>query len=201
MNKNNCQLLNMIQSEVDKLIATSENRIIVAIDGPCGSGKTSLANSLKEVYDCNVFSMDDFFLPQEMRHAERYKEPGGNVHYERFFQEVITNIKANIPFQYQVFNCKMMDFSHKIHVNPKGINIVEGVYSLHPALEHAYNYKVFLDIDEKEQRERILARNGGEMLKRFETMWIPLEKEYFESFSIKDRCDLILTSSSSFDFL
>ena len=32
--------------------------------------------------------MDDFFLPMELRTAERLEEPGGNVHYERFSAEV-----------------------------------------------------------------------------------------------------------------
>lgn len=33
---------------------------MVSIDGRCASGKTTLSNLLKLVYDCNVFKMDDF---------------------------------------------------------------------------------------------------------------------------------------------
>ena len=37
-------------------------RILVAIDGRCGSGKTTLAAALQEMLQCPVVHMDDFFL-------------------------------------------------------------------------------------------------------------------------------------------
>ena len=49
--------------------------------------------------------MDDFFLPFELRTAERLKEPGGNVHYERFIDEVVSKLSAGEPFEYGVFRC------------------------------------------------------------------------------------------------
>lgn len=35
--------------------------LLVAIDGRCGSGKTTLGFYLQELFDCNLFHMDDFF--------------------------------------------------------------------------------------------------------------------------------------------
>ena len=48
-----------IQKQIDRLLAQGK-QIIVAIDGPCTSGKTTLAGKLCEIYNCNVFHMDDF---------------------------------------------------------------------------------------------------------------------------------------------
>ena len=42
-------------------------RTVLAIDGPCGSGKTTLAALLARLYDCPVFHADDFFLRPEQR--------------------------------------------------------------------------------------------------------------------------------------
>lgn len=70
--------------------------------------------------------------------------------------------------------------------------IVEGVYSCHPRFGNVYDFKIFLDIDEKEQRERILKRNGKEMLERFINEWIPKEELYFRTFGIQKNCELIL---------
>ena len=42
------------------------------------------------------------------------------------------------------------------------LNIVEGSYSLHPALEPYYDLSVFLEISPESQRRRVLERNGPE---------------------------------------
>lgn len=61
----------------------------VAIDGLCGSGKTSFANLLQELYGCGIVHMDDFFPPPPLRNAARRSQPGGNIHYERFLSEIV----------------------------------------------------------------------------------------------------------------
>ena len=66
-----------------------EAPLVIAIDGRCAAGKTTLAARLKDERNCNVIHMDHFFLQQEQRTEKRLKEPGGNVDYERFVKEVI----------------------------------------------------------------------------------------------------------------
>ena len=46
-----------------------KERVIVAIDGRCGSGKTTLAARLQKDLYCRVFHMDDFFLRPQQRTA------------------------------------------------------------------------------------------------------------------------------------
>ena len=46
---------------------------VVAIDGRCGSGKTSLAELIRQLIPCNVVHMDDFYLPPDLR-AENWTE-------------------------------------------------------------------------------------------------------------------------------
>ena len=63
------KLLRRICARLD-LLLEQKAFVIVAIDGKCTSGKTTLASKLAEIYDCNVFHMDDFFLrpcPQNHR--------------------------------------------------------------------------------------------------------------------------------------
>ena len=50
--------------------------MVVAIDGNSGAGKSTLAALIADVYDCNLFHMDDFFLRPEQRTEERLKETG-----------------------------------------------------------------------------------------------------------------------------
>jgi len=165
--------------------------IYVAIDGNSGAGKTSLASMIGKVYDCNIFHMDDFFLRPELKTEERLKEVGGNVDYERFYEEVIQGLKSGQEFAYRPYNCQTMTLGDAIYVQPKKLNIIEGVYSMHPRLIDFYDLKVFLSIDPEEQSRRILERNGPVMHQRFINEWIPLENRYFEAAKIREKCDLI----------
>ncbi len=165
--------------------------IYVAIDGNSGAGKTSLASIIGDVYDCNIFHMDDFFLRPELKTEERLKEVGGNVDYVRFYEEVIQGLKSGREFSYRPYNCQTMALEDAVHVRPKKLNIIEGVYSMHPILIDFYDLKVFLAIDPEEQSRRILERNGPFMHKRFINEWIPLENRYFEAAKIKEKSDLV----------
>lgn len=177
-------------SRIDSLLKTHAT-VNVAIEGNACAGKTTLANVIGEVYDCNIFHMDDFFLRPELKTADRLNEVGGNVDYVRFQQEIIEGLKKGMEFQYQVYDCKKMILDRYVSVQPKRLNIIEGVYSMHPTLIDNYDLKIFLSIDEKEQSERILKRNGAVMQRRFLEEWIPLENRYFKEMAIKDKSDLI----------
>lgn len=175
---------------IDSLLEARDS-VCVAIDGNSGSGKSSLSTLIREIYDCNVFHMDDFFLTSELRTEERLKEVGGNVDYVRFKQEVIYGLISERAFQYRKYDCSKMDFEQPVTVTPKRLNIIEGCYSMHPTLIDFYDLKVFLGVDKEEQSDRILKRNGPLMHKRFLTEWIPLEDEYFEKMKIPEKCDLV----------
>ena len=72
------KILETAKHQINMLLE-EKNFVIVAIDGKCTSGKTTLASKLAELYDCNVFHMDDFFLRPEQRTPARFAEVGGNV--------------------------------------------------------------------------------------------------------------------------
>lgn len=187
------EFLMKLNQSID-LLLKSKDRVLVAIDGKCGSGKTTLASYLSENYDCNVFHMDDFFLRPEQRTPERFKEAGGNVDYERFKAEVISGLESGHSFEYKPFSCAKMALDPPVLVCPKKLNIIEGSYSLHPTLSAHYDFKVFLTIDDEKQQVRILNRNGPEKLKRFIEEWIPRENQYFEAMGIISLCDLVYIS-------
>jgi len=179
-----------VQTAIQKLLCEKE-AVIIAIDGNCTSGKTTLANQLTEIYDCNVFHMDDFFLRPEQRTLERFAEIGGNVDYERFSEEILLPLKSGKPFSYRPFDCSTFELTDPITVIPKKLNIVEGTYSLHPYFGNIYDLKIRLTISPELQRQRILKR--PEFLhKRFFEEWIPMEERYFEGFDISKKCDIVL---------
>lgn len=179
-------------SALDRLLAEQE-RVAAALEGGSASGKTTLAALLAELYpDCRVFHMDDFFLRPEQRTAERLAEPGGNVDYERFLEEVLLPLARGETVRYRPYDCHTGTVGGPVPMAPGALNIVEGAYSMHPALAGYYDLSAFLRISPELQRARIERRNDPEARERFFSTWIPLEQRYFEAMDPEGRCDLIL---------
>lgn len=178
------------------VINTSPQEVYVAaIDGRCASGKTTLAKALAKETGAGVIHMDDFFLPEELRTKERLSSPGGNVHYERFREEVLENLKRKRDFSYRAFDCKTMTLGEARTVAGGGLYIVEGAYSCHPKLGDYMNLRIFSNVSREVQRSRVLKRGGEAALESFTRRWIPMEEAYFEAFSIPQRADLLIDST------
>lgn len=169
-----------------------KERIIVAIDGRCAGGKSTLGLYLQELFDANLFHMDDFFLQAYQRTDERLEEVGGNVDYERFQNEVVKPLLEGKEIYYRVFDCQNMTLTDEIAVPKKRINIMEGSYCRNPYFGEIYDLRVFIDINRDAQLENIRKRNGEEKLQMFQNCWIPKEEAYFAKFHIKETSDIVV---------
>ena len=178
--------------EVIRRILEEKGRAVVAVDGRCAAGKTTFAKELARRLDANLIAMDDFFLPPELRTEERLARPGGNVHYERFMREVLEPLTAGEAFSYGVFDCGVMRVTRENRVEPRPVTVVEGSYSMHPALRAAYDLGIFLTVESAEQRRRLLLREGEAGLRAFLEKWIPLEERYFAACAVEESCGLRL---------
>lgn len=165
---------------------------IVAIDGRCASGKSTLAGQLATLTGAGIIHMDDFFLPKDLRTEERLAESGGNVHYERFTEEILPFIKSGRAFSYRRFDCSRMEFGEERKIPAGTLRIVEGAYSCHPKLGDYMDIKVFCDVSVQEQKSRISQRNGKAALTVFLNKWIPLEEQYFREYAVRENADIIL---------
>lgn len=185
----------MNQEKLEQLCKTilsmQKRPLVVAIDGKCGAGKTTLSVALAEKLHANVFHLDDYFLRKEQRTPQRYAEPGGNVDRERFRAEIGSKLHTNQPIVYAPFDCKNMEVGKLITVQQTTITIVEGSYSMHPYLQDLYDLTIFLNITDELQIQRIKKRNPDKV-KMFVEKWIPFENKYFEVFGVKQQCDIIL---------
>lgn len=165
---------------------------IIAVDGRAASGKTTLARQLAGIMDSGVVHMDDFFLPLDLRTPARYREPGGNVHYERFAKEVLPCLKKPGKFSFRTFDCSTMGYGKPAEVKDSPWRIVEGAYSLHPKFGDYADLKVFYDISPAEQKRRIVRRNGEARYRVFKERWIPLEENYIRNCRVRERADLVI---------
>ena len=186
----------LLSERIDALLLCRKAPVIVALDGRCAAGKSTLAAALAAQADKRwreaVFHMDDYFLRPEQRTPERFATPGENVDHERFYEEIILPLLNYQPVVYRPYDCRTQSLCEAIHAPQADVVLVEGSYCCHRALWDAYALRVFLDVDPQLQAQRILARNGQTMLKRFVGEWIPMEESYHAAQSLRERCDLVI---------
>ena len=166
--------------------------LLVAIDGRCGSGKTTLGTMLAEKYGCTLLHMDDFYLRAEQRTPERLSTPGGNVDYERFTEEIMQPLKAGERVYLRKFCHETFQPGEAQEIEITPLVIVEGSYSCHPELRANYDLRIFLSTEHDTQLERILQRSGPDKYPRFVSRWIPMEEKYFTGMDVESICDLSL---------
>lgn len=172
---------------------------LVAIDGRCASGKTTVASIIAQKLDCDVVHMDDFFLQMNQRTPERLAEPGGNVDYERVGAEVLQPAKHGQPIEYRKFDCSRMDFGEAVKLIPEKYLLVEGAYSCHPKLRDYFDLRIFMTIDADTQMARIKERNGDERAQMFRDRWIPLEETYIRECNVRECCAVSLQAEAECD--
>lgn len=162
---------------------------VVAIDGMCASGKSTVAAFLGSVFDCNIIHADDFFLPPEKRTAERLAEIGGNMDRERLAEVLEGAVRGD--FSYRPYQCWRGALGDELAFEAKPLLIVEGSYSMHHELCRYYDIRVFSQISAEEQLARIESRNP-ELVSRFVNEWIPMENRYFEGMNTAENADFVI---------
>lgn len=163
--------------EIERVLS-DKGKAVVGIDGMAASGKTTLAGIIAEIYDCNVFHADDYFLRPFQRTAKRLSEIGGNIDYERMKSEIADCVFSEKPFEIRKYDCKTESLSEIITVPKKPLTVIEGVYSLHPYFGNIYDIKQILKISREEQLFRLKKRDP-ELIGRFINEWLPMEDKYF----------------------
>lgn len=86
----------------------ADGPLLVALDGRCAAGKTTIAAQMARQYGWGVVHLDDFFLQPIQRTPQRMAEPGGNLDRERLIAEVLEPLRAGQQGSYRLFDCRTM---------------------------------------------------------------------------------------------
>ena len=171
--------------DLDKLIfeIKQRNLRVIAIDGFCGSGKTSVAQYLQNNLDCRVIPMDDFF-PCDDRSRRIAEEHKVNLDFERLMREV-PSVEGEI--NYKKFVCRTGEFL-PVTLKKTGLTVIEGSYSHFPILPYKAT-KIYLDCPESVRIERLKRRPN---FADFVSKWQPKEQTYQEFYDVRQNADIIL---------
>lgn len=177
------------------LVSHPERPVLLALDGRCGSGKTTLAAQLAELFpDSAVFHTDDYYLPPARRISNWAETPCANMDLTRLRDELLLPAQAGAAVCYRAYSCREGAYLPEQPLAPAPLYIVEGSYSHHPLLAGCYDLKVFVTCSQAEQVRRLQAREGARY-ENFVRRWIPLEEGYFAQYRIEEQADLVWDTS------
>jgi len=182
-----CKVFNKILSEL-KSEVKNKKKILIAIDGPGGAGKSTFAELIKkEIPLFDVVKMDDFYLPSAERGSKGYH----NFHVEKLVEEVITPFMNDEAIKYSKYNWIEDKIEGEYTVSGNYL-IIEGVYSTSDQLKDYYDKKIWVDCHRDIRLHRGLVRDGEKAYKQWVDEWMPLEDKYVEGQKPRENADYIL---------
>ena len=116
--------------------------LVLALDGRCGSGKTTLANALAaQLPGCTLLRTDDFYLPPARRSPDWAHTPCANMDLTRLRDEALRPAYAGQPVAYRAYSCREGAFLPPAQLPAQPLVILEGSYSHHPLLRPSKRVK------------------------------------------------------------
>ena len=180
------QRLHTAAEAVRKATGEQAGRILVTIDGPCASGKTTLAAKLAAIFGAAVVHTDDFVIPHARKTAERLAIPGGNCDADRLAGEVAAPWKQGDPVVFRRYDCRQDRLLPEEQLPDGWILILEGSYCNLPAIRKYADVRIFLEAPWEIREVRLLERESARSMQMFRDRWIPLENAYFEAYGLPD---------------
>lgn len=183
--------------QVEKCLLQSEHAVI-AIDGPCCSGKSSLAALLADLFPSRILHMDDYYLPLQQRSPGWETIPCDNMDLQRFLHQALLPAARGETIAYQPYSCQKGRLLETQMLPAAPLTIVEGSYSHHPLLAPHYDLKIYLYCHHREQLKRLQRRENAH-LDAYLQRWIPLEETYFQACHIVIQCDMSFNNTAYFE--
>ncbi len=176
--------LSEVAIQISKLEARCQDVKLITIDGPAGSGKTTLAKQLSShLDDCPIISMDDLY--------DGWRDALNPELWQRIYDQILEPFLQDNPAQIQKFDWKLRQFTDWVTVPVSSHLIIEGVGASHPFIANCSVLNIWIEADQDLLLDRVLKRDGEEI--RDEMLrWQLLEKAYFDEYSIKQNADLHL---------
>ena len=168
---------------------------MLALDGRCGSGKTTLANALAaQLPGCTLLRTDDFYLPPARRSPDWAHTPCANMDLTRLRDEALRPAYAGQPVAYRAYSCREGAYLPPAQLPAQPLVILEGSYSHHPLLRPYETLRVFVTCTKAEQTRRLQAREGARYAD-FAARWVPLEEGYFAQYGVAESADFVVDTT------
>jgi uridine kinase len=156
-------------------------RQLIAIDGPGGAGKSTLARHLERALGAAAtVHMDHFFLPTRERPSARgrHKPIGGDIDWRRLRAEVLDPLHVGGRVRYRRYDWTADALAEWHDLDAGGAVIIEGVYSMRADIRDRYNLCIWVTAAPDLMLERVLAKDGKGGRSIWMHDWIPAYENY-----------------------
>ena len=161
---------------------------VIAIDGPAGGGKTTLAQNLALAFatslSTTVIHMDDLY-------------DGWDGALDEDFSSVLSHIvglhKKSANISYSSYNWSEAKFDEAKEVPHTQLLILEGVGSGQSSIRSSLTALIWIDINDKQGLARVIARDGESIRVPMEK-WLTLQEQHFHLEGTQNAADFILTT-------
>jgi uridine kinase len=157
---------------------------LVCIDGPAGSGKTTLATALEALADDGVVvHMDDL-----------YEGWGGLATVGEQLATLLLPLAAGSPGHYRRWDWHASGWAETVVVDPGPLLVVEGVGSASAAYAALATVVVWVEAPADLRARRGRARDGDAVVEHWE-QWTRDEEALFARERTRERADVVLDGS------
>ncbi|GAA1991510.1 AAA family ATPase [Isoptericola halotolerans] len=155
---------------------------LVCVDGPAGSGKTTLATQLAVELDCQVVHMDDLY--------EGWQDgPGGGA--ARLGEWVLAPLASGRPGEYRRYDWMTAARAERHLVPPAPSLVVEGCGAAARQVDAWTALRIWVEAADAERLRRGLARDG-EAARPHWLRWMEDEAAHYAAEQTRERADVRL---------
>ena len=161
---------------------------LLAIDGPAGAGKTTLAAKLEAEYSAHstvrTIHMDDLYNGWDDALGKALTDT---------LQAITSAHQTGHECTIKIFNWHLMKFDREEIIVPTDYLILEGVGAAQAVVRDAGAVTYWLDIDAETGLKRVLARDGAHIEKEMR-QWQNQQSIHFAKDQTRENCEFKLTS-------
>lgn len=158
---------------------------LICIDGPAGSGKTTLGRAVGQSADCPVVHLDDL-----------YEGWSGLLGVADRLAGLLEPLARDQPGRYRRYDWLAAAFAEEVVVEPGPLLVVEGVGAGVARIADLVTLLVWVDADPALRRARAIARDGAELAARWDA-WASDEAVLFARERTAERADVRLEGGAS----
>jgi uridine kinase len=170
------------------LLGGSVGVTLLAIDGPAGAGKTTLAAKLEAEYSVHstvrTIHMDELYNGWNDALGQSLTDT---------LQAITAAYISGIEHTIKIFNWHVMNFDREEVITPTDYLILEGVGAAQEIVRKAGATTYWLDIDAETGLQRVLARDGAHIEKEMR-QWQIQQSIHFAKDQTRENCEFKLTS-------
>jgi uridine kinase len=173
---------------------TTKKPILIGVEGFGGSGKTTLADKLKEALgNAHVVNIDDFIVKEKITEPSWDK---GGFDRDRLEREVLVPSTSNQSIQYEELIWETNTLSKPKIVPAVDYLIIEGISCYHPNIAHYYDYKIWVDTPIEIAKQRGHARDSSNENAEHWDLWAENDLRYQEKYHPEQVADFVFNNEA-----